>query len=548
MLMGLPDRWDACYRTIHVGGRSSAFARWGDTIAVGLGNDVVLLDAITGGRTSVLCSHKDSIQSLTFSLDGTLLVSRSDDYTINLWDVKTGGSIRTLIGSGPLYQDLSISPDSTTIALETDGTISLLDVRTERRSSIGNHQSGQVMAISFSPVDSRRLLSTYFDGTIRLWSVDGSQIWARRDKAGWVDSLAFTPDGTRFISREGMEGAVVRDSESGSVVVRLGVPGDTPLLQCCFSPDGRFVACSSGSTIHVWDIANRQVLPVQHLAGHANSILFLAFSPSLVSGSIDGSVKFWESGSFLAESGRADSMAALDGSSSIESVNLFIKQGTIVTSDASGTVKTWDLATGRRKSSFWTPANGLRDTHLAGDTLILVWDTGYRECYIWDVYKGEQLQSFKSTPFATDLKISGDGSKIFVLGLDGISAVSMQTGRRLGSVKFGDGSDGLVVRGSRVGTGKPHGWGWDFGGPKVSAFGQFPDGPRLELADRNTGFGDSRPRWIEDAVTKRGVFRLPERYMKYRRIDWDGRYLLICTGTDVAVVIDFDCVCPQQGS
>ena len=46
-----------------------AFAHCGDIIAVGVGSNVVLLDAITGIRTSVLSGHTDTIISLASSLD-----------------------------------------------------------------------------------------------------------------------------------------------------------------------------------------------------------------------------------------------------------------------------------------------------------------------------------------------------------------------------------------------------------------------------------------------------------------------------------------------
>ena len=49
--------------------------------------------------------------------------------------------------------------------------------------------------------------------------------------------------------------------------------------------------------------------------------------------------------------------------------------------------------------------------------------------HIWDMYKGQLLQKFhNSLPFILDLKISGDGSKIFRPDPRCIAAMSMQRG------------------------------------------------------------------------------------------------------------------------
>ena len=84
MVMGLPDRWDACSRTIPLHGEPFAFAYWGNSIAVGLGSEVEILDTITGTRTSVLRGYEYRIIFLTFSLDGTLLLSGDNGGTFKL--------------------------------------------------------------------------------------------------------------------------------------------------------------------------------------------------------------------------------------------------------------------------------------------------------------------------------------------------------------------------------------------------------------------------------------------------------------------------------
>ena len=133
MVMGIPDRWDACSRTTSLNCGPWAYALWGNSIAVGLRRDVEIFDAITGTRTSVFRSHKEEISSLAFSLDGTLLLSGDRQCIFNLWDIQTGGAIETFGDDTTPFYAASISPDNATIALGgRGGTIYLSDVQARK--------------------------------------------------------------------------------------------------------------------------------------------------------------------------------------------------------------------------------------------------------------------------------------------------------------------------------------------------------------------------------------------------------------------------------
>ena len=549
MLVGLPDRWGACSRTIPVEGEPSAFAHWGDLIAVGLGScTVVLLDAITGSRKSVLSGHADTIVALAFSLDGTLLVSGSEDRTLKLWDVRSGRTVRTFGDHPSAILTVSISLDRTEIASGTeDGTVHLWHVGTGRCHPTPLCHDGRVTGISFSPIDSRRLISSSWDRTIRLWDVGGHQIGAPYHEAGRVAHVAYAPDGTRFVSCGGRV-ATVRDSESGVVVAKLNPPNQCVQLRwCCFSPNGRFVACVAADAIYVWEIASSGANLVGHLVGHSKPIISTAFSSFLISASPDRSVRVWQGNGFLADPITANDVSAQLGSAPIESVHPFAEDGVVVTIDSSGVVKIYDLTTGTCKSSFPTPAKGIQDTQLAGDTLIVVWwEAGDRAYRVWDVGNRQLLRTVRSSlDGVSDLRISEDGAKIFGLGGECIEARWIQTGERVGRVEVQkmEGQEGLAVHGSKVWLAGSRDIGWDFGGREVSCFPLstgFPDRPRLDLVEPSTGFTAKRA-CVQDTVTGRAVFYLSERYMKNgTRMRLDGRHLLVWPRSGEVVVIDLN--------
>ena len=555
VVMGLPDKWDTCSRTMVLRGESMTSAHCGDTIAIGLRRDVVFLDVITGIRTSVLCGHTNSIHSLAFSQDGTLLMSGSYDTTVRVWDVQTGRVIRTFNHRSKWFA-ASISWDGAMVALGTDdGTVRLCDVRTEKCNSIKMYD-GKVTAIEFSPINSRRFISSSGE-VVRQWDIDGDQIGLSYHEADKVKDLAWTRDGTRFVLCGGKV-ATVQDAESGAVVVKLGAPDKSSSFNvCCFSPDGRLVACAAGATIWVWDITISEGRLVGHLVGHSGPITCLAFSSFLISGGYDRSIKFWKSSSFSMDPTTSNQTATRGSFPEIRSIKPFAEEGMVVTSDADGVVKIWDMVTGRCKSSFSTPAKGIHDTHLARNTLIIVWcpNTGRDRntamgYHIWDVYKGQLLRKFHCFPFVSGLKISGDASKIFVLGCGHIAAVSTQTGEEVGRVELGSRLVGkLSVRGSKVWVdNRPHRI-WDFGGPGAPAFEEFPDRPQLRLVNPSR-HGDLEPYWMEDIVTNKRVFHSLERYLDCdRKLEWDSRYLFnLSPSGEIIMIIDFDPVCTRSRS
>ena len=508
---------------------------------------------ITGIRTSVLCGHTGEIHSLAFSQDGTLLLSGSRDKTARVWDVQTGGVIRTFNRTDSSFA-ASISSDGAMVALGADdGTVRLCDVRTGESNSTKMY-NGKVTAIKFSPTNSRRFISSS-NTLVRQWDIDGGQIGTSYQEFFMWD-LAWTPDGTRFVSC-GSNFATVRDAESGAVVVQLAAPETSPSFHFnrgCISPDRRFFACATDTTIWVWDITISGGHLVGHLVGHSDHIKFLAFSSSLISGGRDKSIKFWKSSSFSTDSNQMPAHGYFSG---FQSIKLFAEEGIVVTSGKDGKVKIWDVMTGRCQSSFKTPAKGIHDTHLASDTLIIVWSLdGYlrninvdttMEYHIWDVYKGQLLRKFHN-PLSRirNLKISGDGSKIFGLDARCIAAVSMQTGELIGRVELESKRVyDLFVRGSKVWVDDLRRRRWDFGGPGVPPSEEFPDGLQLKFVKPKRSF-EVKPCWMEDVVTKKRVFRSLERYLdRNRQLKWDGRYLFNWSPFGgITMIIDFDPVSP----
>jgi len=549
VVKGVSAGWGACFRTILLDKSPEVLTCWKDTIAVGLEfGSIIVLSAITGIQMAILSGHTGYVGTLVFSPDGMSLVSGSLDNTIKLWDMQTGGVVKTFQGHTDLILSVSISADCTTIASGSgDKTIRLWNIQTGGCNHI-IEQNFIADYVCFSPLDPKHLMSIS-GGKIWQWDTSGEQIAPEYNGSHIIFSL----DGTQSVVCDG-SAVEVQDSDSKEIVARFHIPKPKKVRYCCLSPDNRVIAVTAGITTYIWDITSSDPHLLETFIGHTLFINSLAFSSpsSLISASCDSSIKFWQIGTSSADPVLTDPGSTPLDSAPTKSITLQAKDGIAISSHSDGVVRIWDLSTGLCKVSFQTPVKNpyQMDTLLTNDRLISVWCTDEKIC-IWDTGKGELLRTI-DTPGddVRDLRISGDGSKVFCLYKYSIQAWSIWTGEVLGKVIdiFGLSIDPfLTIDGLRVWVSLPSSsrliMGLDFG-----TLGQSPDelpnrswnGPHLDFVD---GIREQRSflPGIQDTVTGKVVFQLPGRLERPSDAQWDGQYLV--AGYDSGEVLILECNC-----
>ena len=156
---------------------------------------------------------------------------------------------------------VAASPDGQTLAYEDDsGAIRLVDAEhgTERRTlALPGTEYSQLL---FSP-DGRRLAGGGTSGDrvhVAVWDVPGGNLlhrwdWPKgRDPHSTVESLGFTPDGTRLAAAVFRQSAAyVWDLTVGQQIARLA---HNQVYGLSFSPDGQTLATAGwDSIIRFWE-------------------------------------------------------------------------------------------------------------------------------------------------------------------------------------------------------------------------------------------------------------------------------------------------------
>jgi len=396
--------------------------------------------------------------------------------------------------------------------------------------------------VCFSPLDPKYLISIS-DRKIWQWDISGQQVARVLDGS----HMAFSLDGTQFVMCNGST-IEVQSSDSKEIMTKLYIP--IQVRHLCLSPDNRVIAVTGDTTIYIWDIINPGSCPLDTFIGHTTRIGSIVFSSpsSLISTSQDKSVKFWCISASSKDPDPANIKSMPSIPAPIKSITLQAKDSIAISSHSDGVVRIWDISAGICKASFQIPAKDSHwiDTQMTDGRLISVWCTD-EKIWIWDTEKGKLLRTV-DTPKdkIKDLRISGDGSKFFCLCYSSIQAWSIWTGESVGKVGFNSrlSYDAfLTIDGSGVWVHPIHPesiLGWNFG-----ILGSSP--AELSYTSKNEPpldfIGGIRMRrsflpGIQDTVTGKVFFQLPERLVRCVDAQWDGQYLVVGYNSGEVLILE----------
>lgn len=146
------------------------------TVAVGDGNDALVLDATTGDVTATAPGHREPVLTTAFSPDGNLLATGSMDHSIRLWNPRDGKPIRTVAECPNWLFSVAFAPNGKVIAAACrDGTVGLWNLEGKHLATAQAHER-EANNVVFAP-DGTTLATSGVDGKVCLWDVAQ---WAAR--------------------------------------------------------------------------------------------------------------------------------------------------------------------------------------------------------------------------------------------------------------------------------------------------------------------------------------------------------------------------------
>ncbi|MBN1505924.1 MAG: protein kinase [Sedimentisphaerales bacterium] len=238
---------------------------------------------------------------LAVSGDGavaTCHLEGNSKYVLSLWNPGAPGE-ETTTQLDSLPEAAAFSPDGTLVAVGTpDGVVRLWNVQTGDVRVLPKRHRGRVYGVAFSPCENCLVSGGEFTDLF-VWDLATCQPRRLQGPVGHVLCVTFSPAGllasTGGLWHDYGETFIwdLRNDEPQRMIPH-------PRIGRCvaFSPDGRMLAATddfSKGKISVYAVDDGRAL--SSLVGHSSKTMSLLFSDDgdrLITGSDDGTIRFWE--------------------------------------------------------------------------------------------------------------------------------------------------------------------------------------------------------------------------------------------------------------
>jgi WD40 repeat protein len=444
------DSWDACIRIINIkSGRCIVFSHKGDRVAACGGyyydddaKFVVVIEAATGTVISTLNGHEGNVCKVAFSPDDSLLISGSHDKTVRLWDIQTGGLVKTLrIGNS--VESVGFSKDGGMVACDAgiwdgmlekslykfDERVRSLAWSPSRAEVVLGYWSGAVKIMDATNGTYRQLLPPH-NRKVKsvVYSRDGSRVAsASREEVkiydarnggvlqafstGAVKSVCFSRDGERLVIAQWFS-MIIRNLENSVNIAEFKQPYRT--YSVSVSPDGTTIALADNDRLSMWQMNMiRSSEPTRHHTSVVDDVAISPDSSFLASGSWDKTVKLWDFATGAC-------LHTFEGHSNrVRCVAISPDSSLVASGSDDKTIRIWHIADRTLVCTLhghkdWVTGvafspNGQRIASVSNDGVVR----------LWDVEEEKTVGILENTGFSADspkVRIAGDGTGITVFG------------------------------------------------------------------------------------------------------------------------------------
>jgi hypothetical protein len=244
--------------------QSLTFSRNGKLVVAGTGHagkngKVVAWEVESGRRVFEIGEERDTVMAADLSADQAVVALGSPSKRVKLFRTSTGEQIKEIKKHTDWVTAVQFSPDGVLLATgDRAGNLCVWEGRTGNDFFTLPGHTAAITAVSWR-ADGNLLASASEDGTIRLWEMnEGKEVKKWNAHGGGVRSVNFTHDG-RLVSCGRDNHAKVWNQDGAEQAKRDGFSDLT--LAACFTHDGkRFVVGDWSGRISVWDAADAKAV------------------------------------------------------------------------------------------------------------------------------------------------------------------------------------------------------------------------------------------------------------------------------------------------
>jgi WD40 repeat protein len=376
-----------------------------------------IVDAQSGATIQL----PQSATAASFSADGSLLVTSSDDGAVKIWKSNTGGLVRTFEHDRAV-QDAALTRDNQRLVSFTDdGAAHIWTIADTRPhdTSIRLAHDDPIDQVDVSP--DGRFVVTVASRDARLFDVSTP----RSPKHLWswsgVNSAEFSPTRSLLLMADDFGQTRLYDAEHTRDVAVVNLGG--PVLRAAFAPDGnRFATASTDRITRVWTIDGDAASPPLHHEDTVSDVAFNRDGSQLVTVTADGLVRVWD----LAIGPPPIRDPSVDRV-------VFAPRGTALLTLTRSEARIWNSTAG--PPVILSPHSQLYDAAFSPDARRVITASEDHRARMWDAASGAELLSLEHDVRVQSASFRPDGAWLATAGASGGTAVvtlwELATGRAL---------------------------------------------------------------------------------------------------------------------
>ncbi|MEZ5038396.1 MAG: CHAT domain-containing protein [Saprospiraceae bacterium] len=260
----------------------------GRQIALAIGTEVQIRDTENFNLLNGL-AHSETVYSVIYSQDGSMIVTGSADHQVRLWD-RRGSMINSFIHQDEI-ESIAISPDNKLILASDkqghvklwhqDGTISMI---------IGN-MGTSVEAVAFSTSGDKLLIGNGF-GEIQIRDLDGvliKTLLAHKDR---VLSFSLNPIGDGFISTS-RDATIARWSNDGQLQAKYVGHEKRVNAGQWLNNHEKILTASDDNSIRLWNMEGQNLKIYRGHNSFVNDLAVAANNTWFASAGADSTLRVW---------------------------------------------------------------------------------------------------------------------------------------------------------------------------------------------------------------------------------------------------------------